>query len=167
MVYVDNASAQIPWLPCLLVMTVGDEVATAADAEYEQSSCMCGHFSALHEVKPNTQLIQCCVCVCVFSRGVGTGCRDALRVLPVFVSQSFITSTLCASQRSDVTIFEQLHTIVMFALLHRQRGQRSGLIRWSVRIFLESWAEGNREQHDIVWYWCWSSLSLLLYIVHG
>ena len=94
----------------------------------------------------DTMLCVCvCVCVCVFSRGVGTGCRDALPVLPVFVSQPFITSTLCASQRSDVTIFEQLHTIVVFALLHRHRGQRSGLIRWSVRIF---WRAEQRETEN-------------------
>ncbi len=58
-----------------------------------------------------------CVCVCVcFGGEVGTGRRDELPVLPVFVSQSLITSALCASPRSHVTIFEQLQTIVVCLL---------------------------------------------------
>ena len=51
------------------------------------------------------------MCVCLV-REVGSGRRDELPVLPVFVSQSLITRALCASQRSHVTIFEQLQPIM-------------------------------------------------------
>lgn len=38
-------------------------------------------------------------------------------VLPVFVFRPLITSALCASQRSHVTIFEQLQTILVCLLV--------------------------------------------------
>lgn len=85
-----------------------------------------------------------------FNQEVGTGLRDELPVLPVFVSWSVITSALCASQRSHFTIFKQLQTIVVCVLFSMDKmGERSDSIRCECEN-LESGAVGKREEDDMV-----------------
>lgn len=87
---------------CFACVTITQSGKTREQNEQQIQFCVCAHARVL---------VRVCVCVRL-SRELGTGLRDAPAVLPAFVSQSFITSALCAIQRSHVTIFEQLQTIV-------------------------------------------------------
>lgn len=89
------------------------------------------------------------LCLCVsFSWEVGTGLRDVPAALPVFVSQSFITSALCAIQRSHVTIFEQLQTIVACLLFSIDREDRD--LVWSDGVW--EFGELRGREKGTLWY---------------
>lgn len=97
------------------------------------------------KVEQNEQQIQFCVFVCVPQLRGGdrpprcTRCSPSLCIPVVYYKRS-----LCHPEISCHNIWTAADDSCVFALFHRHGGQRSGLIRWSVRIWrAEQWEKEN------------------------